>query len=122
MSLCIAVHLSLQDTDTYSYSPLTDCSFLSLGAMLCSPKLPTALLVLCRYLKMLTFLPLEQIQRVEGDMQQSSYKPNTAQRLLAEEVIRFVHGGEGLSAALSATKVACCMISLLFFSAPLAWD
>ena len=54
---------------------------------------------------MLTFLPLDRIQHLEGDMQQSGYKPNTAQRLLAEEVIRFVHGEEGLSAALSATQV-----------------
>ena len=54
---------------------------------------------------MLTFLPLDRIQSVEHDMQQSAYQPNTAQRLLAEEVIRFVHGEEGLSAALSATQV-----------------
>ena len=54
---------------------------------------------------MLTFLPLDRIQQLEGDMQQSGYKPNTAQRLLAEEVIRFVHGEEGLSAALLATQV-----------------
>ena len=54
---------------------------------------------------MLTFLPMDQIQHLEADMQQSGYKPNTAQRLLAEEVIRFVHGEEGVAAALSATQV-----------------
>ena len=60
----------------------------------------------CRYLKMLTFLPLEQIDKLEADMQQSEYKPNTAQRLLAEQVLLFVHGNEGLSAALAATQVS----------------
>ena len=54
---------------------------------------------------MLTFLPVEEIDALEADMQQQTYQPNTAQRLLAEEVIRFVHGEEGLSAALSATQV-----------------
>lgn len=57
-----------------------------------------------RYLKMLTFLPLDKINALQTDMQQQTYRPNTAQRLLAEEVIRFVHGEEGLSAALSATE------------------
>lgn len=54
---------------------------------------------------MLTFLPLDRIQSLEADMQQSDYEPNTAQRLLAEEVISFVHGDEGVSAALTATQV-----------------
>lgn len=57
-----------------------------------------------RYLKMLTFLPLDTIQTLQDNMQQPSYKPNTAQRLLAEEVIQFVHGEQGLAAALSATQ------------------
>lgn len=56
---------------------------------------------------MLTFLPLDKINALQTDMQQQTYRPNTAQRLLAEEVIRFVHGEEGLSAALSATEVCC---------------
>jgi hypothetical protein len=33
------------------------------------------------------------------------YVPNTAQRLLAAEVTRFVHGEEGLQQALKATQV-----------------
>lgn len=53
---------------------------------------------------MLTFLPLDRIQSLEAAMQQSDYQPNTAQRLLAEEVIGFVHGDEGVSAALTATQ------------------
>ena len=60
----------------------------------------------CRYLKMLTFLPLETIHSIEADMQRPSYQPNLAQRKLAEEVIRFVHGEEGVAAALSATQVS----------------
>ncbi len=37
-------------------------------------------------------------------MQQSDYVANTAQRRLAEEVTRFVHGEEGLQQALKATE------------------
>ena len=55
---------------------------------------------------MLTFLPLEQIAELEAEMQTEQYKPNTAQKLLAVEIIRFVHGEEGLQAALKATEVS----------------
>ena len=40
-------------------------------------------------------------------MQSEGYTPNTAQRLLAEEVTRFVHGQQGLDDALKATQVCC---------------
>ena len=53
-----------------------------------------------RLLRALTFLPLDEIQRLQGAEQ----PPNTAQRRLAEEVTRFVHGEEGLRAALQATQ------------------
>jgi tyrosyl-tRNA synthetase len=49
-----------------------------------------------RFLKMLTFLPMERIEEVEASMKHEDYKPNAAQRLLAEEVTKFVHGDEGL--------------------------
>ncbi len=49
-----------------------------------------------KFLKMLTFLELKEIERIEASMQQPGYRPNTAQRRLAEEVTRFVHGEEGL--------------------------
>lgn len=49
-----------------------------------------------KFLKMLTFLPLAEIEALEAAMQQPGYAPNTAQRRLAEEVTRFVHGEEGL--------------------------
>ncbi len=38
------------------------------------------------------------------------YVPNTAQRRLAEEVTRFVHGEEGLAQALKATEVRAAMV------------
>lgn len=63
-----------------------------------------------KFLKMLTFLPLSKIDQVERAMRGEAeflgggtYKPNDAQRLLAAEVTRFVHGEEGLRQALKAT-------------------
>lgn len=58
-----------------------------------------------KFLRMLTFLPMEEIAALETAMGDSSYQPNTAQRRLAEEVTRFVHGEEGLAQALAATQV-----------------
>ncbi|XP_009591201.1 tyrosine--tRNA ligase, chloroplastic/mitochondrial-like [Nicotiana tomentosiformis] len=57
-----------------------------------------------RFLKILTFLNIEEIAEVERDMGKPGYVPNTAQRRLAEEVTRFVHGQEGLEEALKATE------------------
>ncbi|KAM4106883.1 hypothetical protein ACB094_04G099400 [Castanea mollissima] len=57
-----------------------------------------------RFLKMLTFLELEEIGELEREMGRVGYVPNTAQRRLAEEVTRFVHGEEGLMEAIKATK------------------
>ena len=58
-----------------------------------------------KFLRMLTFVPLEDIAQLEASMQQPGYQPNTAQRLLASEVTRFVHGQLGLDQALNATQV-----------------
>jgi tyrosyl-tRNA synthetase len=55
-------------------------------------------------LKILTFLPLEEIYRIEQAMEEKDYVPNTAQKKLAEEVTRFVHGEEGLEEALKVTS------------------
>lgn len=49
-----------------------------------------------RFLRMLTFLPLDEIAELERSMGESDYRPNTAQRKLAEEVTRFVHGEAGV--------------------------
>ncbi|HEX2582673.1 MAG TPA: tyrosine--tRNA ligase [Chlamydiales bacterium] len=57
-----------------------------------------------RLLKMLTFLPIEEIQALEQRMKDSDYVPNAAQKLLASEVTRFVHGEEGLQTALRVTE------------------
>lgn len=57
-----------------------------------------------RFLKILTFLDMKDIQDLESQMGSSGYVPNTAQRRLAEEVTRFVHGEDGLSEALKATE------------------
>ncbi|KAH0465309.1 hypothetical protein IEQ34_005412 [Dendrobium chrysotoxum] len=57
-----------------------------------------------RFLKILTFLNLEEIQELEEAMKKPDYVPNTTQKRLAEEVTRFVHGEEGLAEAVKATK------------------
>ena len=57
---------------------------------------------------MLTFLPLSEIETIESAMArapESGYRPNAAQKRLAEEVTRMVHGEEGLQQALTATEV-----------------
>ena len=58
-----------------------------------------------KLLKMLTFLPLGEIEALQAAMAAPGYVPNTAQRRLAEEVTRFVHGEEGLAQAIKATEV-----------------
>lgn len=55
------------------------------------------------FLKRLTFLSLEEICDIEMAMAKPDYVPNSAQRKLAEEVTRFVHGENGLEEALKAT-------------------
>jgi tyrosyl-tRNA synthetase len=58
-----------------------------------------------KFLKMLTFVPMDEISCMEASMSDPGYIPNTAQKRLAEEVTRFVHGDEGLEQALSTTLV-----------------
>ncbi|KAJ4981274.1 hypothetical protein NE237_032111 [Protea cynaroides] len=57
-----------------------------------------------RFLKILTFLSMKDIRELEEEMNKPGYVPNLAQRRLAEEVTRFVHGEEGLLEALKATE------------------
>ncbi|KAJ4826481.1 hypothetical protein Tsubulata_033497 [Turnera subulata] len=57
-----------------------------------------------RFLKILTFMDMEQIDELEREMKKPGYVPNTAQRKLAEQVTLFVHGEEGLDEALKATQ------------------
>ena len=57
-----------------------------------------------KLLRMLTFLPMDEIMRIEAGMLKSDYVPNLAQKILADEVTRFVHGGSGLEIALKVTE------------------
>lgn len=59
-----------------------------------------------RLLKALTLLDIEVIEKLEESMGQPEYEPNTAQRLLASEVTKLVHGEEGLQKALQTTQHA----------------
>ena len=55
---------------------------------------------------MLTFMDMDEIKKYRTLMQQPDYIPNTAQKRLAEEVTRIVHGEESLKIALQVTKAA----------------
>ncbi|MBT7461872.1 MAG: tyrosine--tRNA ligase [Waddliaceae bacterium] len=59
-----------------------------------------------KLMKLLTFMDLEEIRRYESSMEDNDYIPNTAQKRLAEEVTRIVHGEEGVTKALRATEAA----------------
>lgn len=56
-----------------------------------------------KLLKMLTFLPMDEITAIEKEIVGN---PNFAQKRLAEEVTRIVHGEEGLKTALKVTEAA----------------
>jgi tyrosyl-tRNA synthetase len=56
-----------------------------------------------KMLKMLTFLPMEDIHEIQKKMQDEDYSPNEAQKILAKEVTKIVHGEEGLQTALKVT-------------------
>ncbi len=49
---------------------------------------------------------MSEIREYEAMMQHSGYVPNTAQKRLAEEVTRIIHGQEGLDTALRVTQAA----------------
>jgi tyrosyl-tRNA synthetase len=57
-----------------------------------------------KLLRMLTFLDMDEVRDIEQQMRSSDYIPNSAQKRLAEEVTRFVHGENGLSKALKVTS------------------
>ncbi|GAB2219536.1 hypothetical protein Droror1_Dr00007173 [Drosera rotundifolia] len=57
-----------------------------------------------RFLKMLTFLDMKEIDEIGQEMKAPTYLANSAQRKLAEELTRFVHGQEGLDEAVMATE------------------
>eukprot|EP01023_Acetabularia_acetabulum_P036976 TRINITY_DN34997_c0_g2_i2.p3 TRINITY_DN34997_c0_g2~~TRINITY_DN34997_c0_g2_i2.p3 ORF type:complete len:156 (-),score=28.59 TRINITY_DN34997_c0_g2_i2:124-591(-) len=53
---------------------------------------------------MLTFVSLDQIQEIENQMSSPNYVPNSAQKILAEEVTRFVHGQSAVEQAIKTTQ------------------
>lgn len=57
-------------------------------------------------MRMLTFMEMAEIHHYEALMRMADYVPRTAQKRLAEEVTRLVHGEEGLQKALKATEGA----------------
>lgn len=54
-------------------------------------------------MRMLTFMEMEEIRHYEKMMQKSDYVPNTAQKKLAEEITRIVHGEEAMQTAVRVT-------------------
>jgi tyrosyl-tRNA synthetase len=59
-----------------------------------------------KMMRLLTFMDMEEIRTYEKKMALKDYVPNTAQRRLAEEITRIVHGESGLESALRATAAA----------------
>lgn len=59
-----------------------------------------------KMLKMLTFVSLSEIADLEKSMAASTYVPNTAQKKLAEELTRLIHGETGVEKALRVTAMA----------------
>jgi tyrosyl-tRNA synthetase len=57
-------------------------------------------------MKKLTFITMEEVSSLEESMKKEGYVPNTAQKRLAGELTRMLHGEEGLEAALRVTKGA----------------
>jgi tyrosyl-tRNA synthetase len=83
-----------------------------LSAQKCSPydfyqylfRIPDADVI--KMLKMLTFIEMDEIRRIEKSMKESGYVQNSAQKRLAEEITRMIHDEEGLQSALRATEAA----------------
>jgi len=59
-----------------------------------------------KLMRFLTFMDMSEIQDIEKSMKAMDYVPNTAQRRLAVEVTRIVHGDEKLQLAIKATIAA----------------
>ncbi len=56
-----------------------------------------------KLLRVLTFIPIEEIRQLEQQLNREECAPNALQKRLAEEATRFVHGEEGLRSALEVT-------------------
>lgn len=59
-----------------------------------------------KLMRMLTFMEMDEIREYEAALQQPDHVPNSAQKRLAEEVTRIVHGEEALKVAREVTAGA----------------
>lgn len=57
-----------------------------------------------RLMRMITYMEMSEIHEWKHRMEGADYVPNSAQKRLAEEVTRLVHGDDGVQKALEATK------------------
>lgn len=57
-----------------------------------------------KLMRMLTFMDMSEIRHYEKMMHSSDYVPRTAQKKLAEEITRLVHGAEGVQTAIKVTE------------------
>lgn len=57
-----------------------------------------------KLMRMLTFMEMNEIRNIEKQMEDPHYVPRTAQKRLAEEVTRLVHGQESLDTAIRVTE------------------
>lgn len=56
-----------------------------------------------KLMRLLTFMEMSEIEQYEQQMKSPGYVPNTAQKRLAEEITRIVHGEEGVQTAIKVT-------------------
>lgn len=57
-----------------------------------------------KLMRLLTFMEMNEIRNYEKKMQEKDYIPRTAQKRLAEEITRLVHGEEELQTAIRVTE------------------
>lgn len=57
-----------------------------------------------KLMRMLTFMDMAEIRRYEKLMEEPDYVPRTAQKRLADEITRIVHGENGLQTAIRVTQ------------------
>jgi tyrosyl-tRNA synthetase len=59
-----------------------------------------------KLMRLLTYMEMKEITSYEKEMSKEDYLPNTAQKRLAAEVTRLIHGEEGVEIALKVTESA----------------
>ncbi|MEQ2259110.1 Tyrosine--tRNA ligase, mitochondrial [Xenotaenia resolanae] len=71
--------------------------------LFCKGKLKYIVWIFCRYLKLFTFLPLAEVERLMEQQRENPSK-HLAHKRLAAEVTKLVHGKEGLESAKRCTN------------------